>query len=186
MYYGLDLAQCGALLAQAGQALHPSLRLESPQDAWLPRSDTPRIRVLFLCTGNSTRSQLAQALIEQADAGVVAVSGGSQPRDLHPNAIRVMREHGIDLAGRQPKHMSEFIGQRFDYVISLCDKVREVCPDFPGQPQRIHWSIPDPASESGTDSTTYPAFQRTAAELKTRIRFLLHVINDTSSDEGQR
>lgn len=185
IYYGVDLALCGEMLTQAGQSLHPSLRLRPPQDLWPDRPERPRLRVLFLCTGNSTRSQIAQALIEQADPAIEAFSAGSQPKPVHPNAVSVMREYGIDIAGRQPKHMSEYIGQRFDFVISLCDKVREVCPEFPGQPRLIHWSIADPASEDGTDSETYPAFQATVAGLKTRIRFLLHVLNDTDRGQAQ-
>jgi ArsR family transcriptional regulator, arsenate/arsenite/antimonite-responsive transcriptional repressor / arsenate reductase (thioredoxin) len=128
--------------------------------------------VLFLCTGNSARSQIAEALCEQLSGGAVsAASAGSHPKPLHPNAVRVMRERGIDLAGRRSKHLSEFSGRRFDYVISLCDRVREVCPEFPGGPDLIHWSIPDPAREPGSD-----AFERTAAELSTRIEFLIEVI----------
>jgi protein-tyrosine-phosphatase len=111
--------------------------------------------VLFLCTGNSARSQMAEALAEQLSAGVGrATSAGSHPKPLHPNAVRVMRERGIDLAGRRSKHLSEFTGRRFDYVISLCDRVREICPEFPGTPQAIHWSVHDPAREPGTDDET--------------------------------
>ena len=84
-----------------------------------------------------------------------------------------MREHGVDIAGRASKHLDTFAGQRFDYVISLCDRVREVCPEFPGHPQVIHWSIPDPAASGGTDTETYPAFRAVADTLKTRIQFLL-------------
>lgn len=185
IYYGVDLALCGDVLTQAGKALHPSLRLESPKDVWPPRPEGPRIRVLFLCTGNSTRSQIAQALVEHADPSVEAFSAGSHPENVHPSAVGVMREYGIEIAGRQSKHMSEFIGQRFDFVISLCDKVREICPEFPGEPRVIHWSIGDPGTVRGTVDETYPEFQRLAAELKTRIRFLLHVINDTPADESQ-
>ena len=91
--------------------------------------------MLFLCTGNSARSQIAEALAEQLSGGAVsAASAGSHPKPLHPNAVRVMRERGIDLAGRRSKHLGEFAGQRFDYVISLCDRVREVCPEFPAGP----------------------------------------------------
>jgi protein-tyrosine-phosphatase len=78
-----------------------------------------------------------------------------------------MRERGIDISARRSKHLSEFAGRRFDFVITLCDRVREVCPEFPGMPQTIHWSIPDPAREG-----TLAAFERTAAELETRIGFL--------------
>jgi protein-tyrosine-phosphatase len=136
--------------------------------------------VLFLCTGNSARSQMAEALAEHMSAGAVrASSAGSHPKPLHPNAVRVMGERGIDLAGCRSKHLGEFTGRRFDYVISLCDRVREVCPEFPGTPQAIHWSIRDPAREPGTEEQTLPAFERTAAELETRIGFLFEAIGKT-------
>ena len=129
--------------------------------------------MLFLCTGNSARSQMAEALLGQLGGDAVeAASAGSQPRPLHPNAVLVMREHGIDISGRRAKHLDTFAGQRFGYVISLCDRVREVCPEFPGHPQTIHWSIADPSGERDA----YPAFRRVAAELRTRIGFLLGLI----------
>jgi protein-tyrosine-phosphatase len=90
---------------------------------------------------------------------VRAVSAGSHPRALHPNAVRVMRGRGIELTGRRSKHLSEFTGERFDYVISLCDRVREVCPEFPGAPELIHWSIPDPGREPGDDEATLPGLR---------------------------
>jgi protein-tyrosine-phosphatase len=137
--------------------------------------------VLFLCTGNSARSQMAEALAEPLSEGEVsAVSAGSHPKPLHPNAVRVMGERGIDLANRRSKHLSEFSGEHFDYVISLCDRVREVCPEFPGTPQAIHWSIRDPAGEAGDDEETLRAFERTAAELESRIGFLLEAIKQTT------
>ena len=105
-----------------------------------------------------------------------AFSAGSHPRTLHPNTVRVMAEHGIDVRGRAAKHLSVFSADRFDYVITLCDRVREVCPEFPGHPGYIHWSIPDPAAPGGTDKDTHPAFEHTAAELETRIGFLLAAI----------
>jgi protein-tyrosine-phosphatase len=110
---------------------------------------------------------------------VTAASAGSDPKPLHPNAVRVMRARGIDLAGRRSKHLAEFAAERFDYVISLCDRVREVCPEFPGGPELIHWSIPDPARAPGSDEATLPAFERTAAELCTRIGFLIEAIEQT-------
>jgi ArsR family transcriptional regulator, arsenate/arsenite/antimonite-responsive transcriptional repressor / arsenate reductase (thioredoxin) len=88
----------------------------------------------------------------------------------------VMRERGIDLAGRRSKHLSEFTGRRFDYVITLCDRVREVCPEFQDRPEPIHWSIPDPAHAPGSDIETLPAFERTATELSVRIAFLIEAI----------
>ncbi len=130
--------------------------------------------MLFLCTGNGARSQMAEALLGQLGGDMIqAVSAGSHPKALHPNAVLVMREHGIDISGNRAKHLDTFGGQRFDYVISLCDRVREVCPEFPGHPDMIHWSIADPSGEGGTDTQTYPAFCRVAAELRTRIGFLL-------------
>jgi protein-tyrosine-phosphatase/DNA-binding transcriptional ArsR family regulator len=180
-YYVLELARCGELLISAGASLHPGLAsaVGSPRGRGVASA-----RVLFLCTGNSARSQMAEALAEQLSAGAVrAASAGSHPKPLHPNAVQVMRKRGIDLAGRRSKHFSEFTDRRFDYVISLCDRVREVCPEFPGTPQAIHWSVRDPAREPGTDKQTLPAFERTAAELETRIGFLLKAITHTTGTE---
>jgi ArsR family transcriptional regulator, arsenate/arsenite/antimonite-responsive transcriptional repressor / arsenate reductase (thioredoxin) len=183
-YYVLDLARCGQLLSNAGVALHPGLA-PTPR----PRARRERVsalaRVLFLCTGNSARSQIAEALAAELSAGTVnAASAGSHPKPLHPNATRVMLERGIDISGRRSKHLGEFAGERFDYVISLCDRVREVCPEFPGGPQLIHWSIPDPAREPGTDEETLPAFEHTAGELAARVGFLLEAIESTTNREA--
>jgi len=177
-YYVLELDRCGELLAGAGVALHPGLRLAPPHaGAAATLIARRRRRVLFLCTGNSARSQIAEALADELGAGAISAdSAGSRPKPLHPNAVRVLRERGIDIAGRRSKHLDEFTGERFDYVISLCDRVREVCPEFPGHPTLVHWSIPDPAREGDTDEETYPAFVRTADELATRIPFLLELI----------
>jgi ArsR family transcriptional regulator, arsenate/arsenite/antimonite-responsive transcriptional repressor / arsenate reductase (thioredoxin) len=175
-YYALDLPRCGEQLSSAGVSLHPGLA--PARDARARRGRRVTLaRVLFLCTGNSARSQMAEALCQQLSGGAVrAASAGSHPKPLHRNAVRVMRERGIDLAGCRSKHLSELTGRRFDYVISLCDRVREVCPEFPGGPELIHWSIADPAREPGSDEETLPAFERTAAELRTRIEFLIEVI----------
>ncbi len=176
-YYTVDLTRVGDLLSATGGALHPGLRLTPPS----PGSPGPRtVSVLFLCTGNSARSQMAEALARARSGGVVeAHSAGSHPKPLHPNAVRVMRvEHGIDLAGQASKHLGVFADQRFDRVISLCDRVREVCPEFPGQPETIHWSIPDPVAGHADDDAGYPAFRQTAAELETRIGFLLAALTD--------
>ena len=175
-YYSVDLARCAELLAGAGGALHPGLRLVASP----PERGRPGVRtsVLFLCTGNSARSQMAEAMLEKlAGGGVVAASAGSHPKPVHPNTVKVMRSYGIDLAGRSSKHLSEFTGRRFDYVISLCDRVREVCPPFAGGPETLHWSMPDPSREGDSDPGSYPAFERTAAELETRIGFLLQLID---------
>jgi ArsR family transcriptional regulator, arsenate/arsenite/antimonite-responsive transcriptional repressor / arsenate reductase (thioredoxin) len=175
-YYSLDLSRCGALLAATGEALHPGLRLAPPQAT--RASARRRARVLFLCTGNSARSQMAEALAERlGDGAVEALSAGSRPKPLHPNAVRVMGERGIDLSGHRSKHLGELPNRRFGYVVTLCDRVREVCPEFRGAPTRIHWSIADPASEGSDDEATYPAFERTASELEERIPYLLELIH---------
>jgi ArsR family transcriptional regulator, arsenate/arsenite/antimonite-responsive transcriptional repressor / arsenate reductase (thioredoxin) len=111
---------------------------------------------------------------------VQAFSAGSHPTRLHPNAVRVMRGYGVDLAGRRAKHYDEFTGERFDYVVILCDRVREVCPEFPGPGKAIHWSMSNPAEEGDTDRGSYPAFERTAAELDSRIRFLIPLLTHQS------
>jgi protein-tyrosine-phosphatase/DNA-binding transcriptional ArsR family regulator len=180
-YYVLELARCGELLSSAGVSLHPGLA-STPR----PRIGRARrsglARVLFLCTGNSARSQMAEAFCEQlSDGAVRAVSAGSHPKPLHPNAVQVMRGRGIDIAGRRSKELTEFAEERFDYVISLCDRVREVCPEFPGEPELIHWSIPDPAADPGSDAKTLPAFERTATELCARIGFLIQAIEQTNT-----
>jgi protein-tyrosine-phosphatase/DNA-binding transcriptional ArsR family regulator len=170
-YYGLDLARFGQMLSAAGGALHPGLRLAPP-----PRGEAPMepVRILFLCTGNSARSQMAEALARARSGGAVqAFSAGSHPRPIHPNAVRVMRQdHGLEIAGQVSKSLDVFAGQDFDWVISLCDRVREVCPEFPGHPEVVHWSLPNPAT-GDPDDVTWPLFQATAAELETRVAFLL-------------
>jgi protein-tyrosine-phosphatase/DNA-binding transcriptional ArsR family regulator len=185
-YYRLDLMRCGELLASAGVALHPALAPSArPQPG--RKGGSTLADVLFLCTGNSARSQMAEALCKQLSHGAVgAVSAGSHPKPLHRSAVRVMRERGIDMSARRPKPLSEFAGRRFDYVISLCDRVREICPDFPGAPTLIHWSIPDPARDPGDDEQTLPAFERTATELETRIGFLIEAINATRQEVTER
>jgi protein-tyrosine-phosphatase/DNA-binding transcriptional ArsR family regulator len=182
-YYVVDLARCGELLSSAGASLHPAL---APTTRSRARREcgAPLARVLFLCTGNSARSQIAEAVCERlSDGAVSAASAGSDPKPLHPSAVRVMRERGIDLAGRRSKHLSEFADQRFDRVISLCDRVREVRPEFPGAPELIHWSIADPARGPGSDEQTLPAFERTATELCTRIGFFIEAIPHPTSQE---
>jgi protein-tyrosine-phosphatase len=182
-YYAVDLARCQGQLQAAGGALHPALSLVPGGLARPPaRRSGRRLRVLFLCTGNSARSQIAEALLEHMSDGTVeAVSAGSHPKPLHPNAVRVMRERGIDISTNRTKHLDGFVAKRFDLVITLGDRVREVCPDFAAHPQLVHWSVPDPALEGSSRRASYPAFERTAAELETRIGFLLHLLSERTT-----
>jgi len=169
-YYRLELTRCRELLAATGLALHPGLATTAAG------VDRPRraakVRVLFLCTGNSARSQMAEALLAQAAGDwIEAFSAGSHPKALHSNAVRVMSEYGLDISGRRSKHFDEYAGRRFDYVVTLCDKVREVCPEFPGGPEPTHWSIPDPTADGGR--ADYAAFRRVAGDLETRIHYFI-------------
>jgi ArsR family transcriptional regulator, arsenate/arsenite/antimonite-responsive transcriptional repressor / arsenate reductase (thioredoxin) len=179
-YYAIDLTACHAALRTAGAALHPALQLaEVPVHRSLRRTGRGhrRRRVLFLCTGNSARSQMAEALVERMSAGAIeAMSAGSHPKPLHPNAVRVLQQRGIDISGNRTKHLDELISRRFDTVITLCDRVRKICPTFPSRPELVHWSLPDPALEGPTDVASYPAFERTADEIETRLSFRLHLL----------
>jgi protein-tyrosine-phosphatase/DNA-binding transcriptional ArsR family regulator len=188
-YYHLDLDRCADALTDTGAALHPALRRVAgtpipPVEQQRPR----RIAVLFVCTGNSARSPIAEALLRHHAADQVAVtSAGSRPkRGLHPNTIRVLREtFGIDSSSRRPQHLDTLAGRVFDHVITLCDRAREACPEFPHHPRRVHWSIPDPATGHDTDQADYPAFQRTAADIDTRVRHLLPVLTATDQEKDQ-
>jgi ArsR family transcriptional regulator, arsenate/arsenite/antimonite-responsive transcriptional repressor / arsenate reductase (thioredoxin) len=172
VYYRADLLRCRDLLGVAGFSLHPGLSLGPTQRASSRRRARPR--VLFLCTGNSARSQIAEALVQHRSGGAVeARSAGSHPKALHPNAVRVLAERGIDIAGRSTKPLSRFARTRFDRVITLCDKVREICPEFTGAPIVAHWSIADPATAGDTDAATYAEFQRVADEIDDRVALLL-------------
>lgn len=132
-----------------------------------------RLRVLFICTGNSARSQMGEALLRQLSHGRIDVfSAGSEPRpEIHPLAREVVRDlFGLDMTGQYPKPLDEFLGQRLDYVISVCDRADATCPAFPGDTERIHWSFEDPAAIEGTKEEKRRAFERTAKDLMGRIR----------------
>jgi arsenate reductase len=132
-----------------------------------------RLRVLFICTGNSARSQMGEALLRQLTHGQVeAFSAGSEPKpEIHPLARQALRQlFGLEMTGQYPKALGSFIGQRLDYVISVCDREDRSCPIFPGDTERIHWSFEDPAAVEGTEEEKRRAFERTAKDLMGRIR----------------
>ncbi|WP_037310034.1 arsenate reductase/protein-tyrosine-phosphatase family protein [Amycolatopsis orientalis] len=170
-YYHLDLEFCGEALTDSGAALHPALRRDPAPPA--PAAGRRRYRdvaVLFVCTGNSARSPIAEALLRHHTAGQVTVaSAGSHPKSsLHPETVRVLREKfGIDVSGQRPRRLDTVTADRFDHVITLCDKAREVCPEFGRSARHTHWSIGDPAVAE------HPAFERAAADIDTRVRHLL-------------
>lgn len=174
VYYRADLLRCRDLLGEAGRSLHAGLAaVPAPPERIAVSRRRPR--VLFLCTGNSARSQMAEALVEQRSAGAVeARSAGSHPKPLHPLAVRVMADRGIDIAGRPTKSLTRFTRQRFDRIVTLCDKVREVCPDFHGAPVAAHWSIADPAGASPDEGDeALDRFRAVADEIDGRITLLL-------------
>ncbi|MFJ2239235.1 helix-turn-helix domain-containing protein [Streptomyces sp. NPDC087859] len=177
-YYRLDLERCAESLTASGAALHPALRqTPSPPGRPVVYSRTRRVAVLFVCTGNSARSPIAAALLHHHTAGrVTAASAGTSPKpQVHPHAVRVLRESfGIDLSGRRTQHVDDLVGRRFDHVITLCDKAREVCPGFGSR--QVHWSMADPGA-GDTGQAGYAAFQHTAADIDTRIRYLMPVLN---------
>lgn len=186
-YYQANIGRCAELLSVTGAALHPAVRLAclevDPPTARRGR----RLRVLFLCTGNSARSQMAEALLEhRTHRAIAARSAGSHPKPLHPNAVRVMAERGIDISGHRSKNVDRFTRDRFDQVITLCDKVREVCPDFRGQPTTAHWSMADPAVEGSDADTSYRAFVRTADEIEVRVGLLIAQLTSERHDERKR
>ena len=133
-------------------------------------------QVLILCTGNSARSQMAEGILRHfGGERVVVVSAGTQPAEVHPDAVRAMTAIGIDISQQQSKHLDTFADQSFDYIITVCDRVREICPIFPNDPEQIHWSFADPAAVE--DSLVRErAFQQTAQQLVTRTRHLLTLL----------
>lgn len=130
-------------------------------------------RVLILCTGNSARSQMAEGLLrDMAGDRFEIASAGVAPSFVRPEAIEAMREIGIDISAHRSKSVDEFLDQRFDYVITVCDNANQQCPMFPGKAERIHWSIPDPAEVTGNEETRLAAFRRARDELRERLRSL--------------
>jgi arsenate reductase len=128
-------------------------------------------RVLILCTGNSARSQMAEALLRH-DAGdrFDVFSAGTRPSRVRPEAITVMRELGIDISSHRSKHVDEFAGQSFDYVLTVCDHARESCPVFPGRAVHVHRSFDDPAVVEGSEEERLRVFRRVRDQLREYLR----------------
>ncbi|MDP9482723.1 MAG: arsenate reductase ArsC [Chloroflexota bacterium] len=139
------------------------------------RAATP-IRVLFVCTGNSGRSQIAEALLERMGGPDFAVdSAGTDPRGVNPFTVRVLAESGIDWSGAWSKSVNEFLDQSFDYVITVCDRAKQSCPVFPGSHESLHWGLDDPDEVDGTDADKLAAFRTTYRELGMRLRPFIEV-----------
>jgi arsenate reductase (thioredoxin) len=128
-------------------------------------------KVLILCTGNSARSQMAEGLLRH-DAGdrFEVSSAGTKPSQVRPEATAVMRELGIDISGNRSKHVNEFAGQKFDYVLTVCDNANASCPIFPGQAIRIHRSFDDPAALQAPEQQRLALFRRVRDEIREYLK----------------
>ena len=126
------------------------------------------MKVLILCTGNSCRSQMAEGLLKSFDSKLEVWSAGTKPAErVHPKAVQVMKEVGIDLSGSRPKMVDRFLDQPFDYVITVCDHAKETCPVFTGQVKhRLHIGFDDPAEATGTEDEIYAVFRRVRDEIR--------------------
>lgn len=130
-----------------------------------------KIRVLFVCTGNSARSVMAEALLRHEGGDAFEVhSAGTHPRGINPLTLRVLADAGIDASWARSKSVDEYLGQSFDYVITVCDDARQACPVFPGVHETLHWSHEDPAQARGTEEVCMAAFREVFIELREEIR----------------
>jgi arsenate reductase len=142
-----------------------------------------RLRVLFVCTGNSARSQIAEAVLRRIGGDDFEVhSAGTEPKGVNPYALRVLADAGIDATAARSKSVTEFAGQSFDYVITVCDNARQTCPVFPGTHNTLHWSIEDPADIDGDDAERMAAFHQTYVEVTGQIRSF---VGAAARDEGR-
>jgi arsenate reductase len=142
-----------------------------------------RVKVLFICTHNSARSQMAEGFLNRLGAGrFEARSAGTEPGTLHPLAVQVMAEEGIDISGQHAKSIDAFLQERFDYVITVCDDANETCPVFPNARHRLHWSFPDPSRAQGTREKRLAVFRAIRDAISARVEEFL----TASVREGDR
>lgn len=146
----------------------------------------PPIRVLFLCTHNSARSQMAEGLLRAAAGDrVESLSAGTEATRVRPEAIAVMRELGIDISGQSSKTLERFVGEPIDWLVTVCDQAREACPTLPGVANQLHWSIEDPATDSGTDDERLAAFRAARDDLAGRIEAFLAAADSPDRQPGR-
>ncbi len=136
-----------------------------------------KIRVLFLCTHNQARSQMAEALLRHMGKERYQVySAGSEPAgEIHPMAVKALSSVGIGMSGQTPKHLDQYIDESFDYIVTTCDRIKETCPVFPGDPVLIHWSLGDPALADGPEAVRQAVFNDVAMDLQSRIRLFMEL-----------
>lgn len=129
-----------------------------------------KVRVLFLCTHNSARSQMAEGVLRHLGDGYFEVhSAGTEKTSVRPEAVTVMAEIGVDISGQESKTLERYLDEPFDYVVTVCDSANEACPVFPGAKNRLHWSFEDPSSATGTESERLGAFRKVRGEILARI-----------------
>lgn len=139
------------------------------------------IRVLFVCTHNSARSQIAEALLTRYGGDdFEAYSAGTEVSRVNPYAIQVLEEVGIDWRNARSKSITEFLDQKFDYVITVCDRARATCPVFPGSSNTLHWGLDDPSEVEGSEGEMLVAFRRTESEVSARLRPFIEVALGTA------
>ena len=165
-YYSLDIGKLRKLYQAAGYALHPAMSTSLPHPINIPHP----LRVLFVCTHNSARSQMAEALLRhKGKQNIEVFSAGNNPTAIHPDTINTLDRLGIPLTGQQAKSLVQFERQSFDYVITVCDLARETCPTFPGGKQ-LHWGFADPVNITNA-KLRQTAFEHIAKALSSRIEY---------------
>lgn len=149
------------------------------------------VRVLFLCTGNSCRSQMAEGLLRRVvpTPAVEVVSAGTDPQPVHPLAVLAMREISVDISTQRSKSLQLFLDQEFDFAITLCDDAQRACPSFPGSAQRLHWPIADPVAAVGLEEERLAVFRAVRNELSGRIEGMLRelferLLEKTYAEQG--
>ena len=150
---------------------------------------TERQRVIFVCTHNSARSQMAEGMLRAwGDDRFEAFSAGTEATGVRPEAITVMREIGIDIGGHASKTLEPFMGKAFNWLITVCDDAKEACPVIPGVVQQVHWSIEDPSDVEGNEDARLAAFRQARDDLRDRIHIFMLAAgrDDLPSPEPQR
>ena len=181
VYYSLNLGGLREGLDRGLSGLHPTLRVPRHEATLASIEGSPQPRLLFVCTGNIARSQLAEAIARDLTRGTAIVfSAGPKPAGIHPVTLTVLKELGLPTDNLRSKSIDE-VGDHFDFVITLCDVAREDCPPFQ-RADVIHWSLPDPAQSNGSRRELRHAFRRTAEELRRRITFLLPMVIEKGSE----
>jgi arsenate reductase len=144
-----------------------------------------RISVLFVCTHNSARSIMAEALLRQKGGDEYeAFSAGTEPGEVRPLTLRVLEEAGLPIAGLRSKSVDEYVGRTFDYVITVCDSARQNCPVFPGQGERFHWGYDDPSAVEGSEEEKLAAFRRVFTAIAQRIDLFMTIENKRETHDG--